>query len=95
MFTKKKMLNATCANRLFATDEKRAAHVRRYHITGTQQSQFQCADCGKTFDTPDQLGHHKTIHKLKSTGSYRHRKQQIEKQRGMSILHLNWMLRRQ
>ena len=62
MSTKKKNVECNLCNRLFSTDEKRAAHVKRYHITGTQQSQYQCDDCGKT---PDQLGYHNTVHKLK------------------------------
>ena len=67
-------VECTLCNRLFPTEEHRKVHVKRYHITATQKAQFQCDECGKTFDSNQQLASHKQLHMLK-----RHRELQEKK----------------
>ena len=60
-----KYVECNLCNHLFATEEKRAAHVKRHHISGTQEKEFQYDECGSIFETSNQLANHKTVHKLK------------------------------
>ena len=62
-----RLKNVECSlcNRMFSSEEKRVIHVRKYHITGTQANTYKCDECGQTLDTPEQLGNHTMLHKLK------------------------------
>ena len=62
-----RLKNVECSlcNRMFSSEERRVAHVKKYHLTGTQENTYQCKECGQTFHSPDQLGNHILLHKLK------------------------------